>query len=564
MKKRFLCMALVILMLCSMLLTSCKDGRSEEEIINDIVMNSKRTAYTVSIMIPTDADTSSKEFQERLAAVEEAINVILRQDCTEIKIIAVNDADYDAAVAAKMDSIKEKIAAGSPLPSTLVYTNKTEKKYANGVDGDYTIQLDYPDVLDTQVDIILTRNEADYLKYAENGDLLSWHKDLDETTGKYNRLSKIVKSEYLDLLKYNAEETNGQTVTMVDHIFGIPNNNSYTDFNYNYLLINKEVASQVEGFDVDSLLDNDGTVNYTVLNDFVTKASGISGVIPFYTDSNDVPGVDFWGNNRGFSLISSTIGENAPVDTFANQDYIDFIKLCKTYDFNPSADSKIAAYFTSYLVMEIDDSSMDKYHVVKVEKPNSYKEAVFGSVFAVTKYAKDEYRAKEILMELQTNTEIRTLLQYGIKGEDYKIVDGVIEMIRDNHGDYAYKMNTRYTGNGYITYPADGYPMEEWEIIKEANFDSSFYAYEGFEEYYSKISNKATMDGYVNALNELNSIVAAEVDATNVDEFVEFIAEWSNPETTNENVLNIKNSDAYNNAKEAYTQLYNDYLASLN
>ena len=559
MKKRFLSLMLVILMLCSLVLTSCSDGRTEDEIIDDIVKNSKRTAYTVSIMIPTDADTSSKEFQERLAAVEEAINVILRQDCTEIKIIAVNDAEYDAAVAAKMSSIKEKIAAGGVLPSTLVYTNQTEKKYANGVDGDYTIQLDYPDVLDTQLDIILTRTEADYLKYANDGDLLSWYNDLDETTGVYNRLTKIVKSEYIDLLTMTKKEGDKN----VNYLYGIPNNYSYTDFNYHYLLINKSVASQVEGFDIDDILEADGTVNYAKLNEFVAEAAEMDGVTPFYSDPSDVPGVNFWGNDGYFSVIGSSVGNYAPTDIFSNQDYIDYIKLCKNYNEEPDANSKVAASFRSSLIMELDGTISENYHIVKVEKPNSFKSDVFSSVFAVTKYAKDHSRAKEIVFELQTNSEIRTLLQYGIKGEDYKVVDGVIEMIRDNKGDYAYKMNTKYTGNGYLTYPADGYPMEDWEAVKEANFDSSFYAYEGFEEFFSKATNKVQIKAYVSALNTLNDIVEGEIADATAEEFETFIEEWKNAESTHEDVLKIRNTDAYINAKAAYTQLYNDYLASL-
>jgi len=563
MKKRFLCMALVILMLCSMILTSCSDQRSEDEIINDIVMNSKRTAYTVSIMIPTDADTSSVEFQERLAAVEEAINVILRQDCTEIKIIAVNDADYDAAVAAKMDSIKEKIAAGAPLPSTLVYTNKTEKKYANGVDGDYTIQLDYPDVLDTQVDIILTRSEADYLKYAADGDLLSWTKDLDTLTGKHSRLNKIVKGEYLDLLDYITKD---EKKNDVHNIYGIPNNYSFTNFEYYYLLIDKDVAAQVDGFDYKNLVKSDGNVHYTNLTNFVKSADAIDGVTPlFTTDPNYAPGVTYWGNNGGFSVIGSSIGKDAPNDIFSDANYVNYIKLCKEYNTEfPEPNSKIAAYFTPYLPMQIDGAVEDTYHILKIKKPDSYKEDVYGSVFAVTKYAKDESRAKEIVMELQTNVEIRTLLQYGIKGEDYRIVDGILEMIRDNKGDYAYKMDIRYTGNGYITYPGDRTPMEAWESVKEANFDSSFYAYEGFEEYYSSLANKADYDAYVAALNVLNNIVADEIANSTLEEFNTFITEWKKATSTDENVLNIKDSQAYKDAKTAYTNLYNDYIASLN
>ncbi len=548
MKKKLLCMALAVLMLCTFFLTSCSDNRTEDEIIADIVENSKRTAYTVSIMIPTDADTSSEEFQERLAAVEEAINVILRRDCTEIKIIAVNDADYDAAVASKMDKIKEKIDGGEKLPSTLVYENEAEKKYTNGTDGDYTIQLKYPDVLDTQLDIILVRDKQDYLSYASSGQLLSWNTDL-ASTGSWSRLTKIVKSDYLNLMAYGSNAD----------IYGIPNNYSYTNLTYKFMFIDKSIASRVEGFDIENILEADGTVNYAALDDFLSKASALNNVCPLYANPNDVPNVDYWGDN-GFSVIGSTDSSSAPSDVFLNQDYVDFMTLYKEYGNVPTGNSKVAVSILSANVFEAATLEED-YHIVKVGMPSAYEEDIFGSIFAVTKYAKDESRAKEIIFELQTNAEIRTLLQYGIKGEDYRINNGVIEMIKDNKGDYAYKMNPRYTGNGYLTYPFDNASMDVWEYVKDANHDSSFDPFEGFRLYYNNSSKKDQIDACTRALSALNEIVFEEIQAASTEEFITFITEWSNPDTTNENVLRIKDSDAYKNAMDAYTELYTEFSA---
>ena len=189
--KKLLSLALAILMLCTLFLTSCSDKRTDDEIMEDIVKNSKRIALTLSVMIPTDADTNSPEFQKRLAAVEEAINTLLRQDCTEIKLIAINDKDYDKAVADKMASIKDKLAAGGKRPSSVIFTNQAYKKYVNGVDGEYTIQLKYPDVMDTQVDVILTRNYDDFMNYASSSQLKSL-KDYIAPSGSYNRINKIV------------------------------------------------------------------------------------------------------------------------------------------------------------------------------------------------------------------------------------------------------------------------------------------------------------------------------------------------------------------------------------
>ena len=54
-------------------LASCEEERTEEEIVNDIV-NSGTTALTLSIWIPTNSDTNTQEFKDRLSKVENKIN----------------------------------------------------------------------------------------------------------------------------------------------------------------------------------------------------------------------------------------------------------------------------------------------------------------------------------------------------------------------------------------------------------------------------------------------------------------------------------------------------------
>lgn len=551
MKKKLLCLVLALLMLCSICLTSCADTRTEDEIIEDIVSNAKDLALTFTIMIPTDADTSDPEFQARLAAVEEAINTKLRQDCTEIKIIAVNDAEYDAALKNKMSTLKSAIAAGGIKPSTYDHLQKDKSGKAvnvagkvfgaNGDETDYTIQLMYPEVHANQLDIILIRNEEDYVNFYKAGQLSSWMDDL-AGSGKYFRINKIIRSDILDLMRLGDK----------DEVFGIPNNHLYSDGKYQYMLLNKSVASYMTDFDPE---------NPDVAK-FAEEASKILNVVPFSATLDEVP-FSYWGNGNKFSLVGSDSNfDGAPVSVFDDAGFVSFMQLYKKYNQADVAEgAKVAVSFFEGTFEEAKALEKD-YYLYKMEVPEITREEVFSSVFAVTDYSVNYDRAKNLVFTLQTDEEIRTLLQYGIKGDDYEIEDGVLEMIKNNSGKYAYKMNSLYTGNGYITYPGDGMSMEYWEDVKDANYDSIIDTYEGFQEYYNKLSNKAEIDAKIAALNALSDIVYADLLTMTEEECTLFVAEWNNPNTTNEKVLAIKNATAYKEGLETLQNLYKDFAAS--
>ncbi len=541
--KKLLSLALAILMLCTLFLTSCSDKRSDDEIMEDIVKNSKRTALTLSVMIPTDADTSSPEFQERLAAVEEAINTLLRQDCTEIKLIAVNDAEYDAAVAKKMSDSKASIAAGGSRPSSVVFTNQAYKKYVNGVDGEYTIQLKYPDIMENQVDIILIRDKEDYVNYVNNGQLRSL-KNYLASSGSYYRITKIIKPEILSMMEVNGA------------VYGIPNNHLYSNGLYQYLVIDKSVANQIKDFDVKTLTDANGKLDYVALGAFLEDVAELDNVLPLVAKEGDAPTVSYWGED-GFSLISSSMfGNKAPVGTLENRDYTSFMSLYKKYNVADDGKSKVAVTYDYLSPVDVEED--DDHYYVRTEVSVINDENAFESVFAVTSYSVEFDRAMEFVYNLQTDEEIRTLLQYGIKGEDYQLENGVLEMIKDNKGDYAYKMNTLYTGNGYITYPAENVSIDMWDYIKDINYDSIVNPYEGLNNFYAE-NNKDKIDACTAALKTLNASAYEKISNMTAEEFDTFVAEWAKENTENADVLEIRNSDAYKNAIAAYTELYNAF-----
>lgn len=556
MKKRLLSFVLAILMLSTLFLVSCSDTRTPEEIMADIAKNSKDVALKFSVYIPTDADTDSPEFKERLAAVQEAINAKLRQDCTEIEIIAIKDSEYDAKVSEKMAAVKADLTDSSgnivatQKPSYLAPT-KIEQNVAEKVIGssgkadDFTIQLKYPDIQKNQVDIILIRSEEDYIKYYSNGQLSSWKNDLAES-GKYYRINKIVKQDVLNALKVK----NGDSID----IYGIPNNHLYTDANYKYMMIDKSVADQVADFDIKNLTDDKGAVKYDALETFMESAKALNGVVPFVATADDAP-VTYWGNNGGFSVIGSNGAK--PSAIFDDASYVSFMKLLKKYGSTAGESEVAVSYFTG---TKADAAAKENdYYMIQVGAPEITGEEIFSSVFAVTDYSANYSRAKEIVFTLQSDEEIRTLLQYGIKGEDYEIEDGVLEMMKNNSGDYAYKMNPLYTGNGYITYAGEGVPMSYWEEVKTVNYEAKTNAYIGMENFFNKYADKATVLTNVSVLNTLNNTVKDQIANMTAEEFEAFITEWKNASTENALVTSIKSADAYKTSLSKLNDLYTKF-----
>ena len=136
-------------MVLSLVLTSCKDEKTDDEIRKENVCAGD-TAYTLSLWIPTNSDSNSDAFKKRLEAVEEEINSLIATKNTKINIIAVSDAEYDAKLSEKFNSIKASTLA-KPIEIGKTYVNDAEKYPPNS--EDYFYKLKYPEILENQIDI---------------------------------------------------------------------------------------------------------------------------------------------------------------------------------------------------------------------------------------------------------------------------------------------------------------------------------------------------------------------------------------------------------------------------
>jgi ABC-type glycerol-3-phosphate transport system substrate-binding protein len=113
------------MMVVSLVLTSCSDEKTDDEIRKENVCAGD-TAYTLSLWIPTNSDTTSEAFQKRLEAVEAEINALIATKNTKIEIVAVSDAEYDSKLMQKFSGIKASQLV-KPIEIGKNYVNDAEK-----------------------------------------------------------------------------------------------------------------------------------------------------------------------------------------------------------------------------------------------------------------------------------------------------------------------------------------------------------------------------------------------------------------------------------------------------
>lgn len=515
MKNRLLCLLLAAIMVLSLVFTACSDEKTDDEIRKENVCAGD-TAYTLTLWIPTNGDTESEAFQKRLEAVEEEINTLIATKNTKVEIVAVNDADYDNALTQKFNTIKGS-QLSKPVEIGKTYVNDAEKYPPDS--EDYFYKLKYPEVLENQIDICLIRDYATYSKLANDGMLYSLNAYVTSESASYPRFKKLIRNEVITPLVINK------------NLYGIPNNRAYVEDSYQYILINKALVEASEyTFDADaitSVLDCEELINKI-------GELGATGVVPFVGTEKDAPGVLYWADDQ--SLVTSTTGTVAPGSVFDNEAYMAYTTLYKalqdkSYVKDTLGEGEKAGVMIYNGTKAGAEAYANDYYLVKTGNPVMTEEDVYGSMFAISEYSINYDRAMSFLYLLYTNTEIRTLLQYGIKDTDYVLDysenedDPKIKLIKNEQGEVVYNMNNDYTGNGYMTYREDGTVIDDWDYIKSVNYDATVSSYLHFLSNYNKSASatqKAKVDALVAGLKTLNAEIFAEISAMNSVEFEAF------------------------------------------
>ena len=140
-------------------------------------------------------------------------------------------------------------------------------------------------------------------------------------------------------------------------------------------------------------------------------------------------------------------------------------------------------------------------------------------MFAVSTYSKSLARSMEIITYLNTDTELRTALQYGAEGVHWQIdpenEDAIISLSDD------YKMDIYTTGNVYMTYPDYGKTMADWDYGKQQNLDSMVSPYLTFEGYVTEENAELMAD-----LDALSAEYKKQIDDMTAEELKEAITQF--------------------------------------
>lgn len=189
---------------------------------------------------------------------------------------------------------------------------------------------------------------------------------------------------------------------------------------------------------------------------------------------------------------SINLGFNA---LFTNTEYHDMYATLKDYDYQEyfgevkegqsaavsfvKGDARIKLEYEENGVYVGEDGK--EYYVTIAEYPEATEEELYGNMYAV--YANSNYlpRAMEVITYLNTNQEMRDLLQYGIENYHYeRNDDGTVTLL--NGGEKGtYRMDLEKTGNCFIASPTADMGADAWTYAKMQNNDSLINPLLGFD-----------------------------------------------------------------------------------
>ncbi len=151
------------------------------------------------------------------------------------------------------------------------------------------------------------------------------------------------------------------------------------------------------------------------------------------------------------------------------------------------------------------------YHVLVAEYPQATEKELYGNMFAV--YESSDYvsRAMKVLTYLNTNSEMRDLLQYGVEGYHYERTDeGAVRLLSGDPEYGTYRMKLERTGNCFVATPEEhmsvGFGSEAWYYAKIQNNQSLIHPLLGFDFNTATADSDYSLDvellSHINRLNE--------------------------------------------------------------
>ncbi len=544
-------------------LVGCSTSADEEEVATADTEESVRVSMTLTLALPTKSGTTDEAVQK----VEDAINKLTEAKYdTAIDLILVPEDEYQAYIDDTLSSISTKILEEEEAAESRRKEIKALK--AQGVDvsdmeteaedGETTETVEteeetiinelgisikqYPEVEDTQFDIFLVQGYDNYNSYIEN----EYIQQLDsELSGTSKILKTYIYPTYLELAN-------------ISGTYAIPNNHPVGE--YQYLLVNKELVDQYD-------YDPDELTSFLKCTDFIEDIGNqhLDGVIPLLGEVEPANMV-YWGTDQSeWSILASQITNTmsyklklSPKNVFAINVYVNTIgAMKKLNELGYVGDGTVEEGEKFAVGVISGDGTVaeqyeDEYYTYIYSKPMMTEEDAYGNMFAVSTYSKSLERSMEIITYINTSTDIRTILQYGVEGENWEYEDEETkDTIRILNNDY--QMDLLTTGNVYMTYPGEGISMDYWDYGKQQNIDSISNPYMKFTGYIND-NNKELLS----QLDELSKEYKARLDALTYDEYEDAIAEMKAEVKANEIFTQLTDLENENSVTSIYGTWHDD------
>ncbi len=487
MKRKILAFILALTMLCPLLLTGC--GKEAEE-TGDESQQETTTRATVSINMWVVTDNNDSEAaQNARARVEEEFNRITKSTfTTKVDLEFISADEYVQKLSQKIDAVDaaKKANSGIKNPTATTDSDTVAEEYELNENG--VSVLKYPAISDDQLDIVFVQDINHLYDLVSANKLKNLNEHIN-ATGKSKILTDIISESLLNHTKIN------------ESTYGIPNNRIFGE--YTYLLINKDfVTGDKNGDGAVSSDEIAGSyINLDDLDSFVDCAELIEyikannpNVVPVL-EKFDNPDVYFWGEDSSeFSILASKEYFNSQTKTkndryytrnvFEIKEFTEFELLMKKYETQGylAQDAAKAMEDKSFGVAvmsgdaRIVDEYSENYYIKVLDTPAITDENISStSFFAVTEYTKHLDRAMEVITMLNTNSELRNVLQYGVEGVHYEL----------DENDRVYRFNNDYmmaledTGNVFVAYPEEGMADDIWELGVQSNLDVRIHALTG-------------------------------------------------------------------------------------
>ncbi len=441
-----------------------------EEALNRIFKTQFKTKINLTLVT---ADQYIDLIEERVAEAVSAatrLSAIAKYNSMAQKIAnkaSQSDSNDNKGLFSKWTQSAKTVEA-STISTGTVYTAEQTTVYSDG-----KIETVYPTAT-SPIDILMIDGKEMYDYLDEKGYLLSIANALET---EFTKFKQYIYPTYFDQL---------QTIT--GDIKAIPNNNLLAE--YTYLVVDKELADKYD-FDVDAVetyadLDKDGAgfLSEIAANESVTPLATEPDALGIYTYfDGDVAVGAYCDPIYGYDPAEGT--DFSIRNLFDIPEYTDHLLLMETYRNNGYLTAKSDEFAVNVVK---GDASLaaeyaDDYYVKVLQNPFVDMSAIFDGMLAVSSYTSDEDRALQILQAINTDEEVKNILQYGIMydgdNEDvanYNLIeteteDGVFYSVERRNDTYM--MDNRLTGNAYMAYPEAGQNVDIWSYYKQTNLDSA-------------------------------------------------------------------------------------------